>query len=69
MIIGSVVRLSRPYYANEDYKDAVGIVEEIHNSKTDHDEFVCRVRFVDICYPAMHKTIEIFQHRLDELKE
>ena len=68
MKIGSIVKLSRPYSSNEDYKDALGIILRIYPSVLNSGKSLCVIRFVNI-YNLEHIQIDIYQHRVDLIKE
>ena len=65
MRIGDIVRLSRPWDHGEEYKDAIGIVENIGEYPLNE----CRVRLLDPTDKYTHYTFTCFKHRFDILKE
>lgn len=69
MKIGNVVRIARPHTSDISYKDAIGVVEFIFESAASPKEMICYVRCISINAPCTHIRREIFQHRLDLIRE
>ncbi len=69
MNTGSVVILTRPYEGNESFRDEMGVVIGTHISHCEPSQLMCTVRFTDPDFRPIHRTLEIYAHRLDVIKE
>lgn len=69
MKIGNIVRIARPYTSDIPYENAIGVVVHMVKSITSPEDMICYVRCISVETPCTHKTKEIFQHRLDLIKD
>ena len=68
MKIGSIVRLSRPWEHGLEYKDSIGVIENIEETAFYKGDS-CRVRLIQLTDKYVHIYFSCLKHRFDILKE
>lgn len=68
MKIGSVVKLVSPRGVTKRYRDALGIVSWVYDTKIIEKTY-CIVRFTDKDIPLTHHFIAVYQHEVRVIKE